>query len=280
MTFWDCYEQITVDLATKLARYISACQLQYRKEHGRNAPFSCRDPLDPRIPPSLGLLQPAWQYHQQYVQLMNSNGVKVLFLGLSPGNNGMGKNGIPFGDPTSVNHFLRIRPQVPQDQKEEPSGSRFWGLIETICGTRERFFENCFVQNACPVLLINKNGKHVNPFDLRIEEIDREIRTLIEKQNKDLCSDALSEVIELLQPMVIVTIGQNAKDVIGWLHARVVEIPHPSPQFSSYPIGKDEEWKKEAYNLLNNNDIVQIMNPKIQKMPYEELVAIHRRSTE
>lgn len=169
----------------------------------------------------------------------------------------MGKNGIPFGDPTSVNDFLKIRPEVPEGYEE--SGSRLWRLVKDICGTSERFFKNCFVQNACPILFTN-DDKHVDPFKLGVDEIE------------DLCVQAFADILQLLRPANIVAMGKNAERValkaklicierqleLDQIH--ITKITHPSPKN-----GKYEEWKTAVLDEMSESHIVEKMQCSLNK---------------
>jgi len=74
--------------------------------------------------------------------------------------------------------------------RREVSGTRFWGLMEELCGTPDKYFTNCYVHNYCPFCFMTKTGKNVTPADLKAVD-----KKLIEKY----CDAALLSVIELLQ---------------------------------------------------------------------------------
>lgn len=205
-----------------------------------------------------------YNFHQEYVRrCLNPNGVKVLFLGLNPGPEGMGRNGIPFGDPESVNLILEIEVPVRKHDNgkpvQEPSGRRLWKLLKESVGapdgsphsTRDKIFKNCFVQNVCPILF-TKDKRNVTPFDSK-ELPDKEIRDKI----KRLCEEALADVIELLQLKVIVAIGRDAekrakaaikKYSRGDTKVDIVYMTHPSPESR---IAKDEDWMTIAREQLS-----------------------------
>ena len=75
-------------------------------------------------------------------------------------------------------------------ERREVSGTRFWSLMEELCGTAENMFTNCYVHNYCPLCFMTQSGKNVTPADLKVAD-----RKLVEQY----CDIALITVVELLQ---------------------------------------------------------------------------------
>jgi single-strand selective monofunctional uracil DNA glycosylase len=51
---------------------------------------------------------------------------------------------------------------------EEPSGKRFWGVLQQLCGEPENFFENCWVHNICPLAFLTSTGKNITPTEIKV----------------------------------------------------------------------------------------------------------------
>lgn len=51
---------------------------------------------------------------------------------------------------------------------EEPSGKRFWGLIQELCGEPEIFFDKCWVHNICPLAFLTVTGRNITPAELKV----------------------------------------------------------------------------------------------------------------
>lgn len=62
---------------------------------------------------------------------------------------------------------LAVRPVTGLEcHRSEISGKRFWGLFQTLCGTPEKFFQNSYVHNYCPIALMKNTGSNITPADL------------------------------------------------------------------------------------------------------------------
>ena len=108
----------------------------------------------------------AWNSYTDYVEKYLTKRVPVLLLGLNAEPNGMCVTGVPFGDYVYVTSWLGISGTVKREDptgqivdvqlaelsaEQEPSGTRLWTFIQDICETPQKFFENCFVHNYCPL---------------------------------------------------------------------------------------------------------------------------------
>ena len=89
-------------------------------------------------------LEYAGRNYAAYVEAYAHGPKHVVFLGMNPGPWGMAQTGVPFGDPTIVRGWLRIRNPVDRPDPEHPkrpvqgvdcprteiSGTRFWGAVK------------------------------------------------------------------------------------------------------------------------------------------------------
>ena len=180
--------------------------------------------------------------HRQYVLKYGNTAKSLLFIGMNPGPFGMAQTGVPFGDKQFVKEFLCISGDVTKPEVEHPrrpvngfscvrrevSGSRLWGWIERHCHSAERFFEQCYVHNYCPLLFIASSGRNVTPPQLKSDE---------RKDLLALCDDSLLKTIRLFDPKAVVGVGHFAancvsrvlKNAVGMGDIQTGCILHPSP---------------------------------------------------
>lgn len=196
------------------------------------------DLLDWRTPSHVyNPLQYAWDGYRQYLERFGSKTGRVLLLGMNPGPWGMAQTGVPFGNISSVREWFRIETRLahtlPEQHpkypilgmacpREEGSGKRLWSWARERVGTPEQFFDRFFVWNYCPLLFL-ANGRNLIPSALKADE----------QQALDaLCTQALRQGLELLQPRAVVAFGryaeQRARDVVGE-KLPVHYLLHPSP---------------------------------------------------
>ena len=50
------------------------------------------------------------------------------------------------------------------------SGKRFWGLLQTLCGTPENFFKTSFVYNYLPQQWMTATGCNLTPSDFKVRD--------------------------------------------------------------------------------------------------------------
>ena len=201
-----------------------------------------------------------------YVEKYLTKKVPVLFLGLNAGPHGMCKTGLPFGDIKFVTNFLGITGYVqrknPQTgklvdvslekltkERGEVSGSRFWGLVQNLCGTPEEFFENCFVYNYCPLAFSHQN-KNVNPSSFRVAQ---------RRPLESVCDDYLVQTICYLGSRVVVAIGNYAETRANAVRndpknphlksIEVIKIRHPSPLARL----NEEQWRNHVEETIKNS---------------------------
>lgn len=212
-------------------------------------------------------LEYASKPNENYVRKYATSAKKVLFFGMNPGPFGMCQTGIPFGDVPSVRDFLKIEGLVNKPEKEcpfrpilgfacsrrEQSGMRFWACLEKLCQTPERFFENCFVLNYCPLAFMKENGCNVTPRELEINT---------RKQLENLCDDSFFNLISILKPELIIPIGEYCETRLHHIFkSRLVQPPkilrlsHPSPRSLN-----NQNWPEKAEQFFKANNITQYFN--------------------
>ena len=192
--------------------------------------------------------------HRDYLQRYTpKNDGTVLFLGMNPGPDGMAQTGIPFGAISMVRDYLGLEAEIlgpakthPKKpvlgfacSKEEPSGTRLWGLFRERYPNPQDFFENHLVLNYCPLLFLGETGRNVAAADLpkaRAAELT------------DACDRALAEIVAVLNPAWLVGIGAYARVALERTQsqARVVQVLHPSPASPAANRG----WAEQATRKL------------------------------
>lgn len=180
----------------------------------------------------------AWAAHEQYLRDMNPNGTRVLLLGMNPGPWGMAQTGVPFGQVATVVDWLKIDAAIRRPSHEhakrpveglacprsEVSGERLWGLFRERFGTAEKFFEEHFVANYCPLVFMEASGRNRTPDKLPAAE---------REPLGAACDAHLKKLLEATEPEWVVGVGAYAEKclqrVVGDVPIRVVRILHPSP---------------------------------------------------
>src|SRR5882757_7655617 len=104
--------------------------------------------------------------HEAYLKRYGHAPKRVLLVGMNPGPFGMAQTGVPFGDVAMVRDFLGVTGRVGKPQSEHPkrpitgfectrsevSGTRLWGFAHAHFKTAERFAQDFFVVNYCPLV--------------------------------------------------------------------------------------------------------------------------------
>jgi len=192
---------------------------------------------------------------ERYLVRYGNSPKEVLFLGMNPGPWGMAQTGVPFGTVRLVREWLEIdglvgkpsneHPKRPiqgfQVERREVSGERFWGWARDQFGTPERFFERFFVANYCPLVFMEESGRNRTPDKLPAEE---------KRELFQLCDRALLQVVETLQPRLVIGIGAFAEaravSALAGLDLRIERILHPSP---ASPVA-NRGWAEQAEQQL------------------------------
>lgn len=180
----------------------------------------------------------AWAPYERYLNAYASGAKSVVFLGMNPGPFGMVQTGVPFGEVSAVRDWLRItgpvtlpqggHPKRPVEgfdcKRSEVSGRRLWGLFAARFETPDRFFEDHFVLNYCPLAFVEASGKNRTPDKLPAKEKDALFAC---------CDRFLKVAVNLLEPAWIVGVGDFAfnrtQELFGSDGPRLGRILHPSP---------------------------------------------------
>ncbi|MCR5183476.1 MAG: single-stranded DNA-binding protein [Opitutales bacterium] len=202
-------------------------------------------------------LEYAAKPHEEYLRRFAGTKKRVIFLGMNPGPFGMAQTGIPFGEINAVQNWLGIfdlvgkppreHPAKPVDgfacRRSEVSGKRFWGLARERYGSAEKFFEEHFVANYCPLLFVagNKSGKNLTPENL----VPAERSAIIGP-----CDRYLRQIVKILEPDFVVGIGlfaqKAAQRACDGLPVTVTTILHPSPASPA----ANRDWAGQATSQL------------------------------
>jgi single-strand selective monofunctional uracil DNA glycosylase len=200
----------------------------------------------------------AWEAYRSYLERYGGGSKRVVFLGMNPGPWGMAQTGVPFGDVEAVREWMKIEKPVesPPDQhprrpvkgfsveRGEVSGRRLWGLMRDRFGTAERFFQDHFVGNYCPLLFLDAAGKNITPDRIRSRAKDELVRC---------CDLHLHAMIRALEPDWLIGIGKFAESrlrevahEVSHTKAEVAGILHPSPASPAANRG----WAEQATGQL------------------------------
>jgi len=180
----------------------------------------------------------AWDPHRQFLEAWGAGPKRVAFLGMNPGPWGMSQTGVPFGEVALVRDWLGIEGTVTKPAHEHPkrlvtgfdcprsevSGRRLWGWFRDAWGTPERFFEQCFVLNYCPLAFLEESGRNRTPDKLPAAE---------RAPLHELCDEALRQAVSVLELEWLVGVGQFAEKqalrLFGESALEIGRILHPSP---------------------------------------------------
>ncbi len=186
-------------------------------------------------------LRYAFPGYETYVRRFGATPKRVLYLGMNPGPFGMAQTGVPFGEIAAVTLWMGIHAVVGQPERMHPkrpvmgfgcprsevSGRRLWGLFREMYGTAESFFSHSFVANYCPLIWMSESGANITPDKLPREQ---------QEQLDTLCRRHLVQLIEILQPQILIGVGgyalkqlQAAAGALPGRTFRLGSILHPSP---------------------------------------------------
>jgi single-strand selective monofunctional uracil DNA glycosylase len=109
--------------------------------------------------------------------------------------------------------------------RSEVSGQRFWGWARERFATPERFFQQFFVTNYCPLCFMEQSGANRTPDKLAAAE--RQALFAV-------CDRALLRTAQLMQPEIAIGIGHFAEQrlkvaLADMPQVRIARAPHPSP---------------------------------------------------
>ncbi|MCG8652673.1 MAG: single-stranded DNA-binding protein [Pirellulales bacterium] len=205
-------------------------------------------------------LEYAWGAYSKYLELHGNSRKRVIFMGMNPGPWGMAQTGVPFGEVSLVRDWVGVDvpvgkpdPEHPKRpivgfacEKSEVSGRRLWGYFKERFETAEAFFEDHFVANYCPLVLMGETGKNITPDKLPGAEL---------APLQTLCDEHLVRVVEALRPDWLIGVGgfaeARAKAVFldRDLELRIGRVLHPSPASPVANRGWAEQAEKQLLEL-------------------------------
>lgn len=184
-------------------------------------------------------LRYAWSAYASYVDRYGAGTKRAVLLGMNPGPFGMMQTGIPFGEVASVRDWMGITAEIAPPALQHParpilgfdcprsevSGRRLWGWAARRFGPAERFFEQAFVLNYCPLVFLESSGRNRTPDQLPAAE-----RVPLERA----CDLHLVAALKALGPTWAIGIGGFAARRLAVVSAslpalRIGQILHPSP---------------------------------------------------
>jgi len=197
----------------------------------------------------------AWKPHRDYLERYGRGRPRVILLGMNPGPFGMAQTGVPFGDIGMVRDWLGIEAPVEHPAREHPkrpvagfqcprgevSGQRLWGWARDHFATPQRFFQQFFVANYCPLAFIEASGRNRTPDKLPRGESGALFAA---------CDEALFRTVERLHPEHIVGVGRFAANraaaALKGSGIKLGVMPHPSPASPAANRG----WAAQATRAL------------------------------
>lgn len=207
-------------------------------------------------------LEYACAAHADYVQRYGDSEKRVLLLGMNPGPYGMAQTGVPFGEVAAVRDWMGIETKIKKPRPEHPkrpilgfdcersevSGNRLWGLFAGRFGEPERFFEDHFVLNYCPLVFMEESGRNLTPDKLPAAETEELLAA---------CDEHLCALVEIFRPRWLLGVGKFAarratlalKDFPAAAEVRIGDILHPSPASPAANRGWGEQATRQLQEL-------------------------------
>ena len=204
-------------------------------------------------------LEYGWAAHEMFLKRYADSSKRVVFLGMNPGPFGMAQTAIPFGEVAAVRDWMKIETAIGKPDPEHPkrpvtgfectrsevSGRRLWGLFSERYPKAERFFEDHFVVNFCPLVFMEESGRNRTPDKLAKDE-----RKTVYK----LCDQYLADVVSILQPEWVVGVGgfalKRAEEALAdFPELKLGNVLHPSPASPAANRGWAEQASKQLEEL-------------------------------
>ncbi|MFL2975518.1 MAG: uracil-DNA glycosylase family protein [Candidatus Thalassarchaeaceae archaeon] len=203
----------------------------------------------------------AWEIHEEFIRVSGGGGAKTVLLGMNPGPHGMGQMGIPFAATSVVRDLLGIsgiavgkpvlsHPKRPvhglTHPKEEVSGTRLWGLLQDRYGGASQIFQNVFIVNHCPLMILDgPRGTNVTPNNIS----GPVVRDLLER-----CDQHLREAVMALGAEEVIGIGKfaekRANAALEGMGIRVKTCWHPSPASPLANRNGGADWRENVSAVL------------------------------
>lgn len=203
----------------------------------------------------------AWEIHEEFIRVSGGGGAKTVLLGMNPGPHGMGQMGIPFAATSVVRDLLGIsgiavgkpvlsHPKRPvhglTHPKEEVSGTRLWGLLQDRYGGASQIFQNVFIVNHCPLMILDgPRGTNVTPNNIS----GPVVRDLLER-----CDQHLREAVMALGAEEVIGIGKfaekRANAALEGMGIGVKTCWHPSPASPLANRNGGADWRENVSAVL------------------------------
>lgn len=203
----------------------------------------------------------AWDIHEEFIRVSGGSGAKTILMGMNPGPHGMGQMGVPFAATSVVRDLLGIsgidvrKPAISHPKrpvnglahpKEEVSGTRLWGLLQDRYGGADQIFQNVFIVNHCPLMILHgPRGTNVTPNNVS----GPAVRDLLER-----CDQHLMEVVMALGAEQVIGIGKYAEKranlALGEMGIRVRTCWHPSPASPLANRNGGKDWRENVSAVL------------------------------
>ena len=203
----------------------------------------------------------AWDIHEEFIRVSGGRGAKTILMGMNPGPHGMGQMGVPFAATSVVRDLLGIsgidvsKPAISHPKrpvnglahpKEEVSGTRLWGLLQDRYGGADQIFQNVFIVNHCPLMILHgPRGTNVTPNNVS----GLVVRDLLER-----CDQHLMEVVMALGAEQVIGIGKYAEKranlALGEMGIRVMTCWHPSPASPLANRNGGKDWRENVSAVL------------------------------
>ncbi|XP_013097471.2 single-strand selective monofunctional uracil DNA glycosylase [Stomoxys calcitrans] len=210
----------------------------------------------------------AAQVHCEYLKRFLKGPKMVMFIGMNPGADGMGQNGVPFGNISTVRDIMNLNGLIsePPNQhpkrpikgfdctKEEPSGKRLWTLFQKLSyDSLDVFFQLCFVHNFCPLMFFDAQGRNITP---------SELKGPYKKHIQDTCLRTTEAQLHLIQPEIIIAVGdyvfRTLKQSEYCKNKRLLRLDHPSPRSLN-----NTNWPEKAEKFLRENDLLKYLRNEV-----------------
>ncbi|CAD7091257.1 unnamed protein product [Hermetia illucens] len=224
--------------------------------------------LDVNVPYIYNPVEYAGDLHCAYLRKYLKGPKALMFVGMNPGPNGMGQNGVPFGNIKTVKELMGLEGSVQQPLKvhpkrpvtglgctiEEPSGERFWGVLNKLSGGLDVFSVNCFMHNFCPLAFFDASGKNITPGELKGDK-----KNLV----RDICLKYFEKELQLVNPSIVVAVGTYVDDCFKNLSKqykdiRFLKLAHPSPRSLN-----NTNWPEKAEIFFKENDLMKYLRNEI-----------------
>ena len=186
---------------------------------------------------------------------------KYLLLGINPGPHGMVQTGIPFGNISTVIHYLQLQYTVNQPtqihikrpvaglqhKQEEQSGKRVWAYIQKLFPSPKDFFKKAFILNFCPLAFFDKkNASNLTP-DHTLLKKNENIKIV-----ETLCKEHLRIYCNVLHITDILAIGRYSYNIVqSLLKDNKFDIDNNDVHYISHPSPLNPNHKKFDIDMKN-----------------------------